>query len=177
VYCHDCRYNHPPYLGSEKTQESFESVKWGQNKAILDGALSNPNSQANNTLTHKWRYEKSKNKQYSEAYLAGIIGEIEGRKWLEKQGYQVYEFGMMFHVYFGGLDSNASEILRTYKAMKHRRKQEYAEADKQHIDDLKQGIVALVSFLKGKFGQDYLATRRLFAAINLGTKQNKDIVH
>ena len=173
VYCHDCRYKHLPYLGSEKTQESYESVRWGINKVILDGALRNPNSQANTMHTHQWHYERSKSKHYNEAYVSGLIGEIEGRKWLQGQGYQVYEFGMMFHGYFGGLDNNISEILRAKESMKRRRKPEYAEADRQLIEDLKQGIILMVSFLKEKFGQDYLATRRCFATVKRVTKQNK----
>lgn len=176
AYCKECRYKHPPYIGLEKYRDdskSYESVRWGENVAILDGALGNPNSQANKIDTHQYHYERSKNKHYSEAYLAGLIGEIEGRKWLQENGYQVYEFAMMFHGYFGGLDNNISEIIRTYKTMRHRRKPEYAEADKQLIVDLKQGIIALVRFLKGKFGQDYIAVRRSFIAIGQVTKQNK----
>ena len=137
--------------------------------AILEGALGNPNSEEG----HQYQYEKAKNKHYSEAYLAGLIGEKEGRKWLGDNGFEVYEFSMMFHIYFGGIDNNISEILRTYKSMRHRRKAENEAEDKQLIEDLKQGIIAVVCFLKVRFGQNYVTVRRLFLAIDRTTKQNK----
>jgi len=141
--------------------------------AILDGALRNPNSQASEKHAHQWHYERSKNKSYSKAYISGLIAELEGRKWLRENGFHVYEVAMMFHEYFGGLDSNASEIVRTYDRMRHRRKRDYAEADKQLIDDYKKGIIGLVNFLKDKFGHDYLVIRRLFLAIRRERKQNR----
>ena len=171
VYCRECRYKHPPNLGLKKPNESkgLVSAGWRQSMAILEGALGNPNSEEG----HQYQYEKAKNKHYSEAYLAGLIGEKEGRKWLGDNGFEVYEFSMMFHIYFGGIDNNISEILRTYKSMRHRRKAENKAEDKQLIEDLKQGIIAVVGFLKVRFGQNYVTVRRLFLAIDRTTKQNK----
>jgi hypothetical protein len=70
--------------------DKTESVFWRDKMAILDAALGLPNSQSG----HNRHYEKSLNRHYTEKFIAGLIGEKEGRKWLKEQGYQVFEFGM-----------------------------------------------------------------------------------
>ena len=81
--------------------------------ATLDGALNLPNSQSDRRYLSRY-YERGQTKAYSEAFVAGLIGEREGRKWLKEQGYEVYEFGMIEY-YF-------QEIKETSEHLKKRRK-------------------------------------------------------
>lgn len=144
----------------------WESQMWTRKMGILDGALGVPNNQARKSYTYKYFYERSRKKHFSEAYIVGLIGEREARKWLEENGYQVYEFSMICHIYFGGLSDNISEIRKTHEIMRRRRKQDNIEIDKQLIDDYKQGVIAGVNFLKEMFGKDYISFRRFFAALD-----------
>jgi hypothetical protein len=62
----------------------------------------------------KLRHEKmlgNRNK-YGSKYVAGVIGEEEGRKWLTEQGYGVYEFG--------GIDSYFHRLEKTIDRLKRR---------------------------------------------------------
>lgn len=86
--------------------------------ATLDAALGLPNSQ----LRHNWHYERSLNRHYTEKFIAGLIGEKEGRKWLKEQGYQVFEFGMA--------ESYFETLKVTLERLEKRRKQTYIEQDK-----------------------------------------------
>jgi hypothetical protein len=90
--------------------------------ATLDGALRTPNSQSDR---HKWHYERSLKRTYTEKFIAGLIGEKEGRKWLKEQGYEVFEFGMVEH-YF-------EEAKETSERLAKRRKQAYVKQDKIQI--------------------------------------------
>jgi hypothetical protein len=67
--------------------DETESVAWKIKMAALDGALNISNSQYNRGTLSMF-YESSKRKTHSEAYIAGLIGEREGRKWLKEQGYE-----------------------------------------------------------------------------------------
>ena len=99
----------------------------------LDAALGKEAAQ--NNFHYMWGYRGSKNKHHGEAYISGLIGEREGRKWLGEQGYEVYEFGMM-EAYF-------REIKDTSERLSKRRKQAYMEQDKAHIkkfEDRLRGI-------------------------------------
>ena len=87
--------------------------------------------------------------KYSSKYLAGVIGEEEGRKWLIEQGFDVYEFGMMRY-YFGELEN-------TIDGLKRRRKQEYIEEDKIYISTLEHK-------LEGFFGEKFERMRQFFKA-------------
>jgi hypothetical protein len=49
--------------------------------------------------------------------MAGIIGEVEGKRWLTQQGYEVYSFALLEH-YFDLLKSTMDGMIR-------KRKQEY----------------------------------------------------
>ena len=51
------------------------------------------------------------NKPYNQNHISGLIGEREGRKWLEEKGYEVYEF-QQINWYFTSIDANASTILK-----------------------------------------------------------------
>ena len=105
-------------------------------------------------------------KPYSQAYIAGLIGEREAREWLEKKGYEVFEYeGMKGH--FEMIDYNASRILKTLPIMRRRRKQEYIEQDKQFILSYKRNIVKQVSYLKEVFGENYFHARHLFIEIHM----------
>ncbi len=71
---------------------------------MLDGAL-----------TGSGRYRDYRgNKPYSKKHISGLIGERDGRKWLEEKGYEVYEF-QQINWYFKGIDANASEILKFFQ--------------------------------------------------------------
>jgi hypothetical protein len=140
--------------------------------AILDAALGSPNSQATRTHSRQLLYDRHKDKYHDIRYIEGLIGEREGRKWLEKHGYEVYEFAMV-HNYFESLDSNALEITNVFKTMRRRRKQDYIKNDLQLIVELKEGIAAQARSLKVMFGSDYIAHRRFFIALgdNIGQRQ------
>jgi hypothetical protein len=94
---------------------------WGEKMATLDAALGLPNSQSR----HNWHYERSLNRRFTEKFIAGLIGEKEGRKWLKEQGYDVFEFGMVER-YFEKLKETSERLLK-------RRKQVYIEQDKTII--------------------------------------------
>jgi len=103
------------------SDDKTESVFWRDKMAILDAALGLPNSQ----LKHRWHYERSVNRHYTEKFIAGLIGEKEGRKWLKEQSYQVFEFGMA-EGYFERLKAASDSLAK-------RRKQAYIEQDKATI--------------------------------------------
>lgn len=98
-----------------------ESVFWRDKMATLDAALGLPNSQSG----HNWHYERSLKRNYTERFIASLIGEREGRKWLKEQGYQVFEFGM--------IESYFERIKETSERLAKRRKQVYIEQDKASI--------------------------------------------
>jgi hypothetical protein len=102
---------------------------------ILDGALHAPRSQSN--FYYLWQYERSQKKEHSEKFVAGLIGEREGRKWLKEQGYEVYEFGMIEH-YF-------QELKDTSERLKKRRKQKYIEQDKAQIRKYEEKLVDILA--------------------------------
>lgn len=129
--------------------------EWTRKMQMLDSAL-----------TGSGRYADYRgNKPYSQNHISGLIGERDGRKWLDKMGYEVYEF-QQINSYFTGIDSSASEILKVLSVMKRRRKQEYITRDKQLIAKHKQNIVRYVSYLKGLFGERYFGARHLFIEID-----------
>lgn len=144
----------------------LESRQWKRKMAILDAALGIEATQANHDdFEYAWAYNKSKNKQYSQAYIAGLIGEKEGRKWLQENGYEVYEYeGTKAH--FESIDYYTVQIRRTSLSMKRRRKQEYKEEDKRLIATRKQGIARQVRYLKEIFGERYFHARHLFIEIS-----------
>ena len=86
----------------------------------------------------------------SSKYLAGVIGERDGRKWLIEQGYNVYEFGMMRY-YFGELEN-------TIDGLRRRRKQEYIEEDRIYISTLEHK-------LEGFFGEKFERMRKFFYTV------------
>ncbi len=88
--------------------------------------------------------------KYSFKYLAGVIGEEEGRKWLAEQGYKVYAFGRVGH-YF-------QDIEDTVDGLKRRRKQEYIEDDKKYISTLEHK-------LEGFFGEKFERMRKFFYTV------------
>jgi Holliday junction resolvase-like predicted endonuclease len=88
--------------------------------------------------------------RYGSKYLAGVIGEKEGRKWLTEQGYEVYEFGMMAHFF--------DELEKAIDRLKRRRKQEYIEEDKIHINTLEHK-------LEGIFGEKFEEMRKFFYTV------------
>lgn len=117
-------------------------------------------------LTGSGRYGDYRgNKPYSQKHISGLIGEREGRKWLEEKGYEVYEF-QQINLYFKGIDANAITILKVFETMKSRRKQGYVEQDKQTIANHKKNIIINVSYLKGFFGERYFGARHLFIEID-----------
>ena len=89
-------------------------------------------------------------KSYSKEYIAGLIGEIEGAKWLTEQGYEVYQFGFIGH-YFDLLNN-------TIERMKKRRKKEYIENDGDYIKTLEQT-------LKGFSGEHFEAMRKFYTEV------------
>ena len=99
----------------------------------------------------KLRHEKmlDNRDKYGSKYVAGVIGEEEGRKWLTEQGYEVYEFG--------GIDSYFHRLEKTIDRLKRRRKQEYSEEDKIHINTLEHK-------LKGIFGEKFEEMWQFFKA-------------
>ena len=133
----------------------WEGRHWKREMEILDAFLANPNAPRNFIKT----------KPYSQAYIAGLLGEREARKWLDQKGYEVFEYeGMKAH--FEMIDYNASRILKTLAIMRRRRKQEYIEQDKQLILSYKRNIVKQVSYLKEVFGENYFHARHLFIEIH-----------
>ncbi len=90
--------------------------------------------------------------KYSSKYLAGVIGEKEGRKWLTEQGYEVYEFGMMRHFF--------DELEKAIDRLKRRRKQEYIEEDKIYISTLEHK-------LEGIFGEKFEEMRFFYTVLPL----------
>ncbi len=113
-----------------------ENWGWGfhSKKELLSRAL-NP---SNNSSIRK---------SYTQKHIAGLIGEIEGAKWLTEQDYEVYQFGFIGH-YFDLLNN-------TVARMKRRRKKEYIENDRDYIKRLEQT-------LKGFFGEHFEAMRQFF---------------
>ena len=99
----------------------------------------------------KLRHEKmlDNKDKYGSKYVAGVIGEEEGRKWLTEQGYEVYEFE--------GIDSYFHRLEKTIDRLKRRRKQEYIEEDKIHINTLEHK-------LKGIFGEKFEEMWQFFKA-------------
>jgi hypothetical protein len=87
--------------------------------------------------------------KYGSKYLAGVIGEKEGRKWLTENGYEVFEFGSMEYR-FEGLENVVDRL-------KRRRKQEYIEEDKIHINTREHK-------LKGIFGEKFEEMRQFYKA-------------
>jgi hypothetical protein len=88
--------------------------------------------------------------KYSSKYLAGVIGEKEGRKWLTEQSYEVYEFGMMGHFF--------DELEKAIDRLKRRRKQEYIEEDEIYISMLEHK-------LEGIFGEKFEEMRKFFYTV------------
>jgi hypothetical protein len=86
--------------------------------------------------------------KYSSKYVAGVIGEKEGRKWLTEQGYEIFEFGTMAYFYFWNLE-------KVVDRLKRRRKQKYIEEDKIYISTLEHK-------LKGIFGEKFEGMRQFF---------------
>jgi len=119
-------------LDDDKTESHF----WRDKMATLDAALNLLNSQSR----HNWRYEQSLNRHYTEKFIAGLIGEKEGRKWLKEQGYQVFEFGMV-EAYF-------ERIKKVSERLAKRRKQVYIEQDKTQIKHFED---RLTEFFGNKF--------------------------
>jgi hypothetical protein len=130
--------------------------EWDRKMQMLDGAL-----------TGSGRYADYRgNKSYSQKHISGLIGEREGRKWLEEKGYEVHEF-QQINWHFKSISANASEILKVLSVMKRRRKQDYVEKDRLLITKHKQNIVREVSYLKGLFGERYFGARHLFTEIDM----------
>ena len=84
-------------------------------------------------------------------FFVGLIGEEEGRKWLTKQGYKVYEFGMIEH-YF-------KELENTIDGLKRRRKKEYIEEDKIYVNALEHKFESV-------FGEKFEGIRQFFKAFH-----------
>jgi hypothetical protein len=74
--------------------------------------------------------------------LLGKIGEQEGKKWLESHDYQVYSFQEILWVIY--------DLECTINRLKRRRKLEYIEQDKLHINELES---ALIGVFGEKFGE------------------------
>jgi len=125
--------------------DKTESVFWKMKMGSLDAALGIKPAQ--NNFNYVWGYRRSENKHHAEAYISGLIGEREGRKWLKEQGYEVYEFGMM-EAYF-------REIKETSERLSKRRKQAYIEQDKAHIKKFEDK-------LGGIFGGEFEKMRRFY---------------
>jgi len=126
------------------TDDKTESHFWKTKMATLDGALHIPNSQSDR---YHWHYERSQKKKYTEKFIAGLIGEKEGRKWLKDQGYEVYEFDMM--------ESYFREIKDTSERLAKRRKQAYIEQDKAHIKYFEDRV-------KGIFGEKFEEAKKFY---------------
>jgi hypothetical protein len=94
--------------------------------------------------------------EYSSAYLSGLIGENEGRKWLTDSGYEVFEFEWISFYFLS--------IERTLERLRRRRKPEYKEYDKSIIANIEK-------FLKGIFRERYEVTRQFFASIHQPRKE------
>lgn len=88
--------------------------------------------------------------RYGSKYLAGVIGEKEGRKWLTEQGYEVYEFGMIGHFF--------DELEKAIERLKRRRKQEYTEEDKIRINTLEHKLEDI-------FGKKFEEMRKFFYTV------------
>jgi hypothetical protein len=130
------------------TDDKRESVFWKMKMATLDAALGNEANQANlENFSYAWSYQKSKNIHYGEAHVSGLIGEREGRKWLNEQGYEVHEFGTIEH-YF-------RELNETSERLKRRRKQAYIEQDKTYIKKYEDK-------LKGIFGDKFEEMKKFY---------------
>ncbi len=86
-------------------------------------------------------------KNHTDKYMAGVVGEVEAKRWLVQLGYEVYSFGLIAH-YF--------DLLKTtidYMAM--RRKQENIAMDKDYIN-------ALELKLKDVFGESFQRMRQFY---------------
>lgn len=125
----------------DNIREQQVRENWGfgfhSKKELLSRALSPSNNRATG-------------KSYSKEYIAGLIGEIEGAKWLTAQGYEVYQFGFIGH-YFDVLN-------KTVERMKKRQKKEYIENDGNYIKTLEQT-------LKGFSGEHFEAMRQFYAEV------------
>jgi Holliday junction resolvase len=133
----------------------WEDRLWKRKMDILDASLAHPDAPRNFINP----------KPYSQAYITGLIGEREARKWLEQKGFEVFDYeGLKGH--FEMIDYNASRILKTLAIMRRRRKQEYIEQDKKLILSCKLNIIKQVHFLKELFGNNYYPARRLFIEIH-----------
>jgi hypothetical protein len=86
---------------------------------------------------------------YSSKYLAGVIGEEEGRKWLIEQGYDVYEFRM--------IEFRFAHLAKVIVGLKKRRKKEYIEEDKARVNRLERN-------LKSIFGEKFEVMNQFFTA-------------
>jgi hypothetical protein len=152
----------------------WESKLWMRKMAILDVVLGTESTQAiRDNFDYRWTYERSKNKQYNQKYIDGLIGEKESRKWLQDNGYEVHEYeGLKAH--FESIDDYAKIIRKTFQSMNRRRKQENVEQDKLLIEKYKQGIVRQTGYLKEIFGAKYFQARHLFIEIH---ELREDIWH
>lgn len=152
----------------------WESKLWMRKMAILDRVLGTESTHAiRDNFDYRWTYQRNKNKQYSQRYIDGLIGEKEGRKWLEDNSYEVHEYeGLKAH--FESIDKNASFIVKTFQSLNRRRKQEYKEQDKLLIEKYKRSIVRQVGYTKQIFGDKYFQARHLFIEIH---KLREDIRH
>ncbi len=71
----------------------LEGKLWIRKMAILDRVLGTESPQAiRDNFDYRWTYQRNKNKQYSQRYIDGLIGEKESRKWLIDNGYEVHEY-------------------------------------------------------------------------------------
>lgn len=150
----------------------WENKLWMRKMAILDVVLKKESNQTMlDNFDYRWTYERSKNKQYSQRYIDGLIGEKEARSWLDANGYEVHEYeGLKAH--FDSIDHYAIQIRKTVQSMNRRRKQEYREQDKALIEKYKQSIVRQTRYLKEIFGDKYFQARHLFVEIH---KLRRDI--
>ena len=106
-------------------------------KELIDRALNPSNNQAIR-------------KSYNQNWLAGLIGEEEGRKWLAEQGYYVYQFGRIGY-YFEVLNN-------TVERLKKRHKKEFIEKDRDYIKTLEQ-------LLREFSGEHFEALRQFYREV------------
>jgi hypothetical protein len=88
-----------------------------------------------------------RDKPYTQKYIASLIGEKEGKKWLIEQGYSVYLFAFFEHTF--------NSLNDTIERMKRRRKQEYMEKDRLLVESLE-------TQLKHVLGQDFETMKKFF---------------
>ena len=89
-------------------------------------------------------------KSYSKKYIAFLIGEIEGAKWLTAQGYEVYQFGLIGHY--------VDLLNNTVERLKKRHKKEFIEKDRDYIKTLEQ-------LLREFSGEHFEALRQFYRAV------------